>query len=84
MRKQTFSILAVVLSTACGPQMKDEVQLQALAQELNNTTLDQAMATTHFRPLCDESGFPLVGNVVAKVPQTNVSTFCAEVRRQHK
>ena len=84
MRKQTFSILAVVLSTACGPQLKEEAQLDALAQELNATPLDQAMATTHFRPLCDANGFPLVGNVVSKVDVTKVSQFCAEVRRKHK
>jgi len=89
MRKKTLSILAVVLSTACGPQTEvpdgsENPDLTQLAYELKGTSLEQAMRDRHFRPLCDAQGFPLVGNVVSKVDMTDVSTFCSEVRRQHK
>lgn len=92
MRKQALSILAAVLSTACGPQAPDEAtpgqpgpdhaRLDALAHELKSMSLDQAMASTRFRPLCDQNGFPLVGNVVSKVDLTDVSAYRAEVRKR--
>jgi hypothetical protein len=36
----------------------------------------------HFRPLCDEAGYPLVGNMYRKTsePQYQPSAFCAKVR----
>jgi hypothetical protein len=59
--------------------------LDALRTELLNTTPDAALAQmTHFRPLCDKDGYPLVGNVASKVqlPGLQPSAFCAEVRKR--
>lgn len=91
MRKPTLSLLAVVFSTACGPQhamtaeqrQQQADQLRPLADELNRTSLRGALENRgHFSPLCDENGYPLVGNVVGKVPpQTSVADFCAEQRK---
>jgi hypothetical protein len=60
-----------------------KTQLNTLLAEL--LTSDKAAAKAqlgHFRPLCDEAGYPLVGNVVRKgSPQGyQPSAFCAEVR----
>ncbi|MBL8949443.1 MAG: hypothetical protein JNK82_01610 [Myxococcaceae bacterium] len=88
MRKPTLSLLAVVLSTACGhaqreltPEEKQE--LTPLAGELNRTKKSDALANrSRFAPLCDENGYPLVGNVLSKTsPETTVAEFCAEQTR---
>lgn len=80
MRRPALSILVVALSTACGPQT-DPQQLEPLNQELSATPYDQAMANrSHFAPLCDDRGYPLVGNIVSKTSGTTASTFCAALR----
>jgi hypothetical protein len=37
----------------------------------------------HFAPLCDEQGYPLVGNVLTK-GGTTASEFCGQIRTQAK
>ncbi len=89
MRKPTLSLLAVVLSTACGtgaqhtPTPEEQRELEPLAAELNQTPMRSAMGNrSHFAPLCDENGYPLVGNVYGKVPpETTVAEFCAELSK---
>jgi hypothetical protein len=50
----------------------------ALNQELSNTAPDAALeAHEHFRCLCDDEGYPLVGNINAK--GTKASQFCAAI-----
>ncbi len=58
-------------------------RLLTLAGELEAIPRDVALARlSHFRPLCDEAGFPLVGNVVRKAePSLATSELCSEVRR---
>ena len=95
MRRPTLSILAVAFSTACGPQetgeipgpmgtntrnQHDDPQLQSLNEELVSTSLRSALSQlSHFAPLCDEAGYPLVGNIVSK-GGTTASEFCEQVR----
>lgn len=92
MRKPTLPLLAVVLSTACGPGPVSEervpplndAQRDALNQELANTNSREAMANlTHFAPLCDANGYPLVGNLVTKTSDITASQLCAAIR-DHK
>lgn len=83
MRRPTLSVLAVVLSTACGPSV-DPKALEPLNQELTTKTLDQAVADRdHFSPLCDENGYPLVGNIASKGGAT-ASEFCAAQHQSGK
>lgn len=97
MRRPTLSILAVALSTACGPQEAGETSgpaadntrnphdnLQALNEELVSTSWREAVSRLdHFAPLCDANGYPLVGNIVSK-GGTTASEVCAEVRARKK
>ena len=76
-----------MLSTACGPQQPGEVpgptgsdtrnpHLQSLNEELSMTALRSALSqSSRFAPLCDENGYPLVGNIVSK-GGTTASEFC--------
>jgi hypothetical protein len=68
---------------ACVQSQPHGPDLVSLRSELVETA--QATALTempHFRPLCDDQGYPLVGNVAAKVVGYQPSEFCAEVRKQ--
>jgi hypothetical protein len=61
----------------------EDPKLVALRGELDIAGRESALAKeTHFRPLCDEEGYPLVGNLVRKSPGQpfQPSAFCAEVR----
>ena len=87
--RKTYTILAVAFTTAaCGgeaasepsPQTETPRAEQSLAQELENTPLDQALANReHFKALCDEAGYPLPGNVNPKAGPTKLQEFCAAV-----
>jgi len=56
--------------------------LPTLQQELATAGRDKALAAAaHYRPLCDADGYPLVGNLTRKMPDYQVSAFCAEVRK---
>jgi len=84
MRRPALSILAVALSTACGP---DTTNLEPLNQELAQTSYEQAIANKiHFAPLCDQNGYPLCGNIVSKggggTSGTTASRFCASLRQK--
>jgi hypothetical protein len=55
----------------------------ALNQELATMLLDNALAKTeHFRCLCDDQGYPLVGNINAK--GASASAFCGALREKGK
>ncbi len=57
--------------------------LEWLRRELANSTKEAAFARLpHFRPLCDDKGFPVVGNVIRKSPTYTVSAFCEDLRRE--
>jgi hypothetical protein len=88
MRRPTLSLLAVVLSTACGPQdaapaAASQQDLEALNVELS-ATYGPIADPSHFAPLCDALGFPLVGNIVSKGTSHTASSFCAELRAGRK
>lgn len=95
MLKKTYTILAVALTaTACGGATEpsdpgsSEGQLsggqcdtKAVNAELERTSLDDAVANrAHFRCLCDDEGYPLVGNLNSKATITTASEFCEELR----
>jgi len=56
--------------------------LDTLSHELQDgTPLDQAVANyKHFRCLCDDKGYPLVGNINSK--GTKASEFCATLKEK--
>lgn len=92
MRRPTLSILAVVLSTACGPGPEAEppgpklgpADLDQLNQELANTYHPLTRAEMlHFAPLCDDRGYPLVGNIASKSNYT-ASEVCTALRGEKK
>ncbi|MBE7453025.1 MAG: hypothetical protein HS111_30370 [Kofleriaceae bacterium] len=43
---------------------------------------DRALPQPRFRALCDDRGFPLVGNVATKGSRYHVSEYCADVRKR--
>lgn len=64
-----------------------KIRLLQLQGELTTKSLQEAVAhSSKYRPLCDEHGYPLVGNMVRKAgfdePKntTDVSEFCAHLR----
>jgi hypothetical protein len=65
----------------CGAIGKKPVcDKDALNKELSNTLLPDAIAQhDHFRCLCDDKGYPLVGNINAK--GATASQFCAELKK---
>ncbi len=64
-----------------SPSPADNAALVALRSELDRAGHEAAMArVAHFRPLCDKDGYPLVGNLVRKVPSYGPTKFCASVR----
>lgn len=55
----------------------------ALNQELSSNTLENALTQPQrYRCLCDDKGYPLVGNINAK--GTTASAFCSALRDQGK
>jgi hypothetical protein len=64
------------------PDDKAPPALIKLRFELFAAGRDGARAqTSHFRPLCDRDGYPLVGNMASKGNLYQPSEFCAELRR---
>ena len=62
----------------------EDPKLLPLRDELYATKRDAAFANVgHFRPLCDEDGYPLVGNLARKAADQGPppSELCAEVRK---
>lgn len=86
---KTVPILTVAL-TASAPAPAaphDNAQLEALKSELELTSPAKAIEKmSHFRPLCDKDGYPLVGNTIRKGEPEGMrpSVFCAEVRKREK
>ena len=88
MIRKTYTILAVAFTTtACGVGSEATSEATAaaeakpsLAQELANTPLDEALRNRdHFSPLCDESGYPLPGNVNPKQAPSKLELFCKAI-----
>lgn len=65
-----------------APEPAPACDAAALNTELSLTPLDDAIADhARFRCLCDDEGYPLVGNINGKVIAT-ASAFCAALRDQ--
>lgn len=62
------------------PDKRASPALLELRRELSRTELAAARTQPRFRPLCDDRGYPLVGNVASKGTQTRPSEYCADVR----
>lgn len=55
-----------------------------LRAAMMNSGRDKALADiARFRPLCDQDGYPLVGNLVGKTVY-QPSEFCSDVRKREK
>src|ERR1022692_2800827 len=56
-------------ASASPTQATESPALVALREELATAGHDKAFAAkTHYRPLCDAQGYPLVGNLARKAP----------------
>ena len=79
------SAFATAAASATTDAHVEDTKLVALRAELDAMKRDDALAKVdHFRPLCDEAGYPLVGNLARKVaePSLQPSEVCAEVRKK--
>jgi hypothetical protein len=69
------------------PIVKDDSEqteeIMRLRSELYGSD-DLTISVSHakFRALCDENGYPVVGNVASKSMRHDVSSFCEDVRTQ--
>ncbi len=63
------------------PDAQVPVAIRELRAALASTALNVALQQPRFRPLCDEDGYPLVGNIATKGRVTQPSELCASVRR---
>jgi hypothetical protein len=82
-RHDTESTATVSAAASVPAARPDDATLATLRTELDGMKREDALAkVAHFRPLCDEAGFPLVGNLARKVqnPSLQPSEVCAEVR----
>ncbi|HUQ03339.1 MAG TPA: hypothetical protein VM261_12640 [Kofleriaceae bacterium] len=61
-------------------QPTEQLQLRADLYRADDLTLN--MAHARFRALCDEHGYPVVGNVASKSMRHDVTSYCEEVRTQ--
>lgn len=68
-------------ASAPAPAPAVTCELDELNQELSNMPLEDAVGQhERFRCLCDDQGYPLVGNINAK--GTKASLFCPELKEQ--
>lgn len=72
---------AIKQMPAPKPDPKPACDFNGLNSELSNTLLDDAVTNhAHFRCLCDDQGYPLVGNINAK--GATASQFCGALREK--
>ena len=97
LKKTYTILAVALTATACGVAVETsepdsskeqlsggqvECDAQALNAELSGTLLDAAVANrAHFRCLCDDEGYPLVGNINGKAV-TTASEFCGALREK--
>lgn len=78
-------VAAVPLATppAVAPdaqQPRERLELRAALYGADDLTLN--VEHDRFRALCDEHGYPVVGNVASKSMRHDVSSYCEDVRTQ--
>jgi hypothetical protein len=97
LKKTYTILAVALTATACGGVVESsdpdssteqlsgapaECDSKALNQELLGTSLDDAVASrARFRCLCDDEGYPLVGNINGKAV-TTASEFCGALREK--
>jgi hypothetical protein len=83
-----FPAIANGEPAAPKPPPKDDSaprELLLLRDDLMRTGKQRAFDDLpRFRPLCDDQGYPLVGNVASKAERYQPSKFCADVRKARK
>jgi hypothetical protein len=87
----TVLLLSSAAATAAAspapppPDAKVSKELLALRGKLLRTPpVEVRSGAAKFRALCDEWGYPLVGNVASKGDVYQPSELCADVRRSEK
>jgi hypothetical protein len=82
---RTHRIATLILLAATSARADPKPDLEKLRSELRALPYDAAAKQlTHFRPLCDADGYPLVGNISTKGDGDKMqpSTLCKLVREQ--
>ena len=69
------------------PEIKDDSEQPESVMQLRSELYgadDLTISVSHakFRALCDENGYPVVGNVASKSMRHDVSSYCEDVRTQ--
>jgi hypothetical protein len=82
-------LLLLTASTVAASDPPPDDKAPRRLIELRNQLFDAGKSDAlrdmpRFRPLCDEAGYPLVGNAVRKGDVYQPSQFCAEVRKAGK
>jgi hypothetical protein len=63
-------------------EQQPHAQLELRANLYRTDELTLNVAHARFRALCDENGYPVVGNVASKSMRHDVSSYCEDVRTQ--
>ena len=89
---QPVAALQLVSSPAVAPpatppaiksdDTQPENMLRLRSDLYRASELELNVAHAKFRALCDENGYPVVGNVASKSMRHDVSSYCQEVRTQ--
>jgi hypothetical protein len=78
-KEQPPSSAAPAPAPTPGPKPAPTCDRDALNSELSSMMLEPAIAKhTQFRCLCDDKGYPLVGNINSK--GTTATAFCGAIR----
>lgn len=74
---------ATAATSTSEPTKVEDPKLVALRTELEDSMREDVMKQlAHYRPLCDQDGYPLVGNLARKSPGMEPSELCSEIRKQ--
>ncbi len=68
------------IPAADAAQPRERLELRNELYQAGNH--DRAIGEARFRALCDEHGYPLVGNVSGKSMRYDVSAYCTDVRTE--
>lgn len=87
-KRYLIPTLLLTSTTSTAAPVPDEIaapELLELRDQLLSSSRDRALEDmSYYLPLCDDEGFPLVGNVLPKDADLQPSWFCDEVRAQER